>query len=589
MSEPQPPPDEENPREPHPAAEQLDRLIDARLGLSRTTPLPSEVEDERKTLLPVIDRLHSFAAYLAASPELPRSVGKYLIGEELGAGGQAITCKARDPDLERDVVLKIFHSAISADEQETILREGRALASVESPYVARCHTVDRHEGMPFLVVEYVAGGSLAQRHKDHPLSITAALELVGRLAEGLAAVHARDVRHRDIKPENILVGDDGQPRLIDFGLTVRPGEDSTSLVGTLAYMAPEQARGDSIDARTDLFGLGGVLYFLLTGRPPHNPQLGDSFEQRLERARACRITPPRALNPAVPAAVNDLCLKCLAPDPRQRFESARELERAIRRLLRWRRLRWPLGGALAACLALAVLAWACWPRPKPTTPVQDPGTQVENGETRNASSAPLEVESLNVLHYASRSDKKVFDWRLLGTQSGETKVDDFVMIRAQLSEAAYTYLLAFNFNGEEQLLLPVGANLTPDPSVRPPRARKLSYPPGKEGFELSDDAVGGLQAFVVVASRTALPPYAAWRKTRGRAAWRKLPPGKGVWFGDRERLDPTVLGVGRVRGRQKGLPGAPPLTALCRSLVPAGSDWIVEAVAFPVRAKEGRK
>src|SRR5262249_1957895 len=141
---------------------------------------------------------------------------------------------------------------------------------------------------------------------------------------------------RDIKPANILVGDDGIPRLVDFGLAAPlAGESLRGVSGTLSYMAPEQARGEveRIDPRSDLFGLGAVLYDLLTGRPPYR---GETPEALWQAARAGDVVPPRTYSPALPAAVNDLCMRCLAKHPGQRFASATELAQVLRR---WQRLR----------------------------------------------------------------------------------------------------------------------------------------------------------------------------------------------------------------------------------------------------------
>jgi eukaryotic-like serine/threonine-protein kinase len=190
----------------------------------------------------------------------------------LGEGGQGSTLLALDPDLRCHVVLKVYHRARTAADHDLVLREGRALERVRSPYLARCRGAERQEGIPALVMEYIPGRNLRQQTRARPLTIAQALELTAQLAEGLAAIHACGLLHRDLKPENILVGDDSRPRLVDFGLAVPlASEDLAGIAGTLPYMAPEQARGESerIDPRSDVYGLGAVLYYLLTGRPPH--------------------------------------------------------------------------------------------------------------------------------------------------------------------------------------------------------------------------------------------------------------------------------------------------------------------------------
>jgi hypothetical protein len=216
--------------------------------------------------------------------------------------------------------------------------------------------------VPALVVEYVPGRNLREEQHARPLGVGAALGLVEQLAEGLAAVHACGLLHRDLKPDNVLVGDDGRPRLVDFGLAVPVASaERAGISGTLPYMAPEQARGEAerIDPRTDVYGLGAVLYELLTGRPPHQA----AGQEELWRA-ACAgdVVPPRRLNRRVPRAVNDLCLRCLAKDPAQRWSSAAELAGSVRRLQRWRRWRLPLAAtALLLVLALAAAVFVTGP------------------------------------------------------------------------------------------------------------------------------------------------------------------------------------------------------------------------------------
>jgi serine/threonine protein kinase len=330
---------------------------------------------ELESLRPVVESLRGLCVYLqeagaddiSTQPPGPypdtvcgpqRRVGKYEVVRALGEGGQAAALLAFDPDLRRHVVLKCYHTTHGTAEQEAVLKEGQALVRVRSPDVAQCYSAERAEGIPFLVMEYISGKSLAERQRDRPCDIDTAMQLIGRLAEGLAAVHACGLLHRDIKPANIVVGDDGLPRLVDFGLaSVLAGEELRRVSGTLPYMAPEQARGESerIDARTDVYGLGAVLYELLTDRPPHE---GTDRAALWRAVREGRVPPAIERNPRVPRMVSDLCQRCLATDHAQRFRSAAELAEAIRRVegrRRWRRrLTWKT--ALIAVAVTMVLA-----------------------------------------------------------------------------------------------------------------------------------------------------------------------------------------------------------------------------------------
>jgi serine/threonine protein kinase len=222
----------------------------------------------------------------------------YELIRMLGAGGQATTYVARDRALERLVVLKRYHGVATAGRREAVLNEGRALARVRSPFVAPCYGVETRGDEIDLVVEYIPGRPLVALTADERADIARCARLVEQVAGGLAEVHACGLLHRDIKPHNIILGDDGMPRLVDFGLAVPVASESLhGLSGSPPYMAPEQARGQSerIDTRTDVYGLGAVLYYLVTGQPPHE---GETLVETLEQARDAPIIPPRRINPA---------------------------------------------------------------------------------------------------------------------------------------------------------------------------------------------------------------------------------------------------------------------------------------------------
>jgi serine/threonine protein kinase len=365
---------------------------------------------------------------------VPASFGKFQVVRVLGGGGQASTLLALDPDLHCHVVLKLYHKARAPAEQEVVLREGQALARVRSPYVAQCRGVERQGGVPALVVEYVPGRDLKAQQRARPLGAAEALELTRQLAEGLAAVHACGLLHRDLKPGNVLVGDDGRPRLVDFGLAAPVASaELAGVSGTLAYMAPEQARGEAerVDARTDVYGLGAVLYELLAGRPPHQ---GETREGLLRAARAGDVVPPRQVNPRVPRAVSGLCLRCLAKDPAQRFASAAELATAVRRL-RWRRrLRWPLAAAallLAALVAVLPVVSRLWPRTATHSPVE-----------RAALKGSIDV----VVTEPGNPRRQLL--RLHDPAARPLKMGDEVRVVADLNRPAYLYVLWIDTRGK---------------------------------------------------------------------------------------------------------------------------------------------
>jgi hypothetical protein len=356
-----------------PAGPDLDRLrpvVESLSGLCDYLEATEPIGDDPKATTDFLSTGRPGNPPYVGPDPAPSLVGKYEVVRPLGRGGQASALLAFDPDLRRHVVVKRYHAALTAAQQDAVLKEGQALARVRSPYVAQCYSAERAEDIPFLVVEYVPGKSLAEAQRQEPCDLDATLRLLGRLAEGLAAVHACGLLHRDIKPGNIVLGDDGLPRLVDFGFaSPLAGEDLRRISGTLPYMAPEQARGESerIDARTDIYGLGAVLYELLTGQPPHG---GRDQAALWREVREGKVMPAAQRNPQVPPAVNDLCMRCLAADPAQRFASAAELAEAIRRLERQRRpARWMtwrtalLAAGAAAALLAGVLVWWGWHRP----------------------------------------------------------------------------------------------------------------------------------------------------------------------------------------------------------------------------------
>jgi hypothetical protein len=490
----------------------------------------------------------------------------YELIRKLGEGGQAMTYLARDRALQRLVVLKRYHGVTSAGRRQAVLGEGRALARIRSPFVAPCFGVNDRTDEIDLVVEYVPGRPLTELTANERADTGRCARLVEQVAGGLAEVHACGLLHRDIKPQNIILADDGMPRLVDFGLAVAVASESLHEVsGSPPYMAPEQARGqgERIDARTDVYGLGAVLYYLLTGRPPHE---GKTLREILVRARDAPVVPARRINQAVPRALERICVKAMAADPRERFQSAASLGQALRRYLLLRQAA-PVLGAAAVLLALILTAWSFWPRSvgsashHPGYPAAVGGTAKSGSEGKAASPAALRVTRFEIPHFP-KLDAKHFDPRRVGTlgrSSFAAREDDEVMVRAELSEPAYSYLIAFRPDGTNELCDP------DDEDTQPPLKQTPLYPPpGKsdERYRLSEGV--GLHAFALVVSRNPLPPYRHWKKQIGPFAWRAMLPCEVgvVWHVDDQGLEPLHAGdAGATRGkgakaRESGEPAA---------------------------------
>ncbi|MEM9644272.1 MAG: serine/threonine-protein kinase, partial [Planctomycetota bacterium] len=271
-------------------------------------------------------------------PEMLGRLGRYEIERLIGSGGMGIVFKAFDTELNRPAAVKILapYLANSRHARKRFAREARAAAGIVDDHVVPIFNVESEGEPPFLVMQYVAGGSLQERlDSGGPLEILEVLRIGLQTAKGLAAAHAQGLIHRDVKPSNILL-DEGVERalLTDFGLA--RAEDEVSLThtgfhpGTPDYMSPEQVRGETIDSRSDLFGLGCVLYALSTGRPPFH---ADTSYAVLRRITDQEPSPIQQINPKAPEWFEFIIKRLLAKSPADRFASAREVADLLERCL----------------------------------------------------------------------------------------------------------------------------------------------------------------------------------------------------------------------------------------------------------------
>ena len=265
------------------------------------------------------------------NPDMLGRIGPYDIVGVVGRGGMGVVFKAYEASLDRYVAIKMLHPhlAESGAARQRFAREGKAAAAVIDDSVLPIFGVDTWQGIPYLVMQYVAGESLQQRiARKGPLELTEILRLAKQIAQGLSAAHAQGLVRRDVKPSNVLLaGTVDRALLTDFGLA-RAADDaavtrSGVIAGTPQYMSPEQSRGESVDARSDLFSLGSLIYTMCTGHSPFRAETSYGVLHRL-----CNEAPRpiREVNPAIPSWLCRLVERLMDKTPSRRFESARQLE-----------------------------------------------------------------------------------------------------------------------------------------------------------------------------------------------------------------------------------------------------------------------
>ena len=276
-----------------------------------------------------------------------RTVSHYRIVEQLGAGGMGVVYKAEDTRLGRPVALKFLPEHLACDRValERVHREARAASALNHPHICTIYDIDEPAGRPFIAMELLDGESLRARLSQPRAAVPAILDTAIQLADALEAAHAKGIVHRDIKPENIFITTRGVAKLLDFGIAKLATEQAaaTAMVtatrvgsgpvalGTVAYMSPEQVRGETLDARTDLFSLGVVLYELATGTQPFR---GTTSGAVLGEILTKPPTAPLRLNAEVPPELDRIVNKLLEKDRELRYQSARDVRVDLERLRR---------------------------------------------------------------------------------------------------------------------------------------------------------------------------------------------------------------------------------------------------------------
>jgi serine/threonine protein kinase len=456
----------------------------------------------------------------------------YEILGELGRGGMGVVYKARDIALNRLVALKMILIGGHASEQmrARFRKEAEALAQLRHPHIVPIYAWGEHQGLPYFALEFVAGGSLAERVQQQPQTIPDAVRLLIVLAEAMQAAHEKGIIHRDLKPANILLDPTikmaalntayGCPKINDFGLVkhLQNSSDeatpSGAIMGTPSYMAPEQADGlpEQIGPATDVYALGAILYKLLAGPPPFQ---GTSHFNTIVQVLHERPKPLRELRPEIPPELEAICLKCLQKQPARRYPTAAALATALQDFLSnspqptvpvkgnipqpakpsraWKPWH-ALAGVAVVALAVLPLVWFAGRETQP--PLGSTPTALPTPPTQEPFKGWIDIV------VTRPKDEYIQGKRLSYPRVIPLRAGDEINVQMELSRPGYVYILWIDTQGEVLPVYPWEGGQWEKWPARETPVTKLSLP--KEGFWEMQPGPKGMETLVLFVSDTPL-------------------------------------------------------------------------------------
>ncbi len=549
---------------------------------------PAEVDDVHRLIEELQPGARSSESGFPASPRAGKIFAGFRLLGIIGEGGFGTVYRAQDVQLGRKVALKVLNnrSVSRPSAKESFLAEARALASVQHDNVVPVYQVGEEDGQLYLAMPLLGGETLAARIEREGALPAHEVARVGReTAAGLAAIHAKGLVHRDVKPANIwLESGTGRVKVLDLGLACDPIEMGPTSAGTPSYMSPEQAAGQELDLRSDLFSLGTVLYECACGRRPFKRE---STAHTLRSIREEAPVPLSRVNPAVPASISTLVERLLRKNPTERPESAITVVAELSRLSSQsqatisqdvpgrRRSKNRLKYAMLAVVVglIVVSATGAWLLSRRNGDRGTPNNVSPPGDSK-ASPAALRINSFQIEVQGWRKGKPNRQGTI-GVSAWGARESDELYVEAELNQPSYCRLVAFNPDGKPQLCFPEN-----DESV-PPARESVRYPAGSDIFPLTDGT--GVQVFVLVVSFEPLPSWKEWLDRHGPPPWSKTTI-DGAWeFAGRDwRLSGTERGPVR---ESQVFPTPPPLVKLTDYFVQAAPTAHVRAWAFPVNER----